>query len=332
MKMNNFNKIALSFSLLLAVLILNVNDLSSQEMCIGSGSSQKRGVKDGYLYELWNQNSQGTACMTLGTGALFSGYWNGIENYLARRGLGYNQTQEHQEIGRFEATYNCNYNPSSATGNSYLSIYGWTVEPLIEYYIIEDWRNWIPSMSAGSTKKGTLTVDGGVYDIYVNTRVNQPSIKGTKTFEQYFSIRREKRTSGTIDISAHFDKWESLGLEMGKMYEVAFVVEGYKSNGSFEFTELDVSVSKVPVNIKEEEDLSQNFSVYSKPNSGSVSINFHDSFLNGSVKIFNALGKVVFSEENINSQSIMVSSLSRGLYFVNVNSDRQNCTNKFLVN
>lgn len=83
MKMNNFYKTALSFSMLLAILIFNVSDLSSQEMCIGSGSSQKRGVKDGYLYELWNQNSQGTACMTLGSGALFSGRWNSIENYLA---------------------------------------------------------------------------------------------------------------------------------------------------------------------------------------------------------------------------------------------------------
>jgi endo-1,4-beta-xylanase len=26
------------------------------------------------------------------------------------------------------------------------------------------------------------------------------------------------------------------------MYEVSFVVEGYKSNGSFEFTELDIFV------------------------------------------------------------------------------------------
>jgi len=73
---------------------------------------------------------RGTACITLGSGALFSGNWNGILNYLARRGLNYNQTLEHQEIGEFFATYDCNYNPSSSTGNSYLSIYGWTLNHL----------------------------------------------------------------------------------------------------------------------------------------------------------------------------------------------------------
>lgn len=227
--------------LTITILFLGCKKATSETFCTEE-SDQIEGIKDDFRYELWNQNSKGIACMTIGNGALFSGEWKDIDNYLARRGLNYNQTKEHQKIGEFYATYNCDYNPKTESGNSYLSIYGWTVEPLSEYYIIEDWRNWIPSMSDGATLKGTISVNGGIYDIYENTRVNQPSIVGNTTFPQYFSIRKDTRNSGTINISEHFNKWESLGMKMGKMHEVSFVVEGYKSNGSFNFSELDVFI------------------------------------------------------------------------------------------
>ncbi len=246
MRKTNFYKAELALCLTLIFLVLSIQSSSSQTFCTKPGTDQVAGEQDGYRYELWNQNAQGTACMTLGSGALFSGKWEGILNYLARRGLGFDQTKEHQEIGTFYTTYNCNYNPSTASGNSYLSVYGWTVNPLREYYIVEDWRNWIPSMAAGATLKGTIEANGSIYDIYENTRVNQPSIVGNTTFQQYFSIRRDVRNSGTINISEHFNKWESLGMEMGKIYEVSFVIEGYQSSGSFEVTDLDVIVNNEP--------------------------------------------------------------------------------------
>jgi len=68
--------------------------------------------------------------------------------------------------------------------------------------------------------------------VYVTTRVNQPSIDGTATFQQYWSVRTSKRTSGTISVSEHFRQWERMGMQMGKMYEVALTVEGYQSSGS----------------------------------------------------------------------------------------------------
>ena len=70
------------------------------------------------------------------------------------------------------------------------------------------------------------------YDVYVTERVNQPSIDGTATFKQYWSVRKGKRTEDTIDLSAHFAAWQELGLEMGKLYEVALTVEGYQSSGT----------------------------------------------------------------------------------------------------
>ncbi len=245
MKKSNYFKTGLVIlCLTLFFTVLGFQNSSLKTFCTQDGNDQVLGEQDGYRYELWNQNAVGNACMTIGEGALFSGEWSGILNYLARRGLDYNQTQEHQEIGKFTATYDCEYNPTGSSGNSYLSIYGWTVDPLIEYYIVEDWRNWIPSMANDATLKGSFTMNGSIYDIYENTRVNQPSIVGITTFQQYFSIRRDERNSGTIDITEHFDMWESLGMDMGKLDEVSFVVEGYQSNGSFNFKALEVVVEK----------------------------------------------------------------------------------------
>lgn len=249
MNKTNFCKAGIAVCFTTILMAFGIQNLNSQTLCTENGNDQISGEKDGFRYELWNQNAEGSACMTLGEGAVFSGEWNDILNYLARRGLEYDQTQEHQEIGTFYSVYDCNYNPTTESGNSYLSIYGWTVDPLTEFYVVEDWRNWIPSMAENATHKGTIEVNGSIYDIIENTRVQQPSIEGTATFKQYFSIRRDERNSGTINISEHFEAWQELGMKMGNMYEVSFVVEGYKSNGSFEFNELDIFLEEEsPVN------------------------------------------------------------------------------------
>jgi endo-1,4-beta-xylanase len=331
MKKTLFYKAELALCLTLIFLVFSIQKSSSQTFCTQAGTDRIAGEQDGYRYELWNQNGQGTACMTLGSGALFSGEWESIQNYLARRGLGYDQAQEHHEIGTFYSTYNCNYNPSTASGNSYLSVYGWTVNPLKEYYIVEDWRNWIPSMAAGASLKGTIDVNGSIYDIYENTRVNQPSIVGNTTFQQYFSIRRDVRNSGTINISEHFDKWETLGMEMGKMYEVSFVVEGYQSSGSFEFTELEVFVSRDPVAATDVSKGSSQVTIYPNPNSGYLSVKLDESDSNANMKVYDASGNIVFTQEYFNNNLLQVSDLNSGIYFVNVYSNRFNYTAKFLI-
>jgi endo-1,4-beta-xylanase len=74
-----------------------------------------------------------------------------------------------------DITYSANYQPS---GNSYLSVCGWTTNPLVEYYIIEDFGTY---PSSGVTYKGTFNSDGATYDIYEGVCTNAPSIEGTAT-------------------------------------------------------------------------------------------------------------------------------------------------------
>lgn len=201
-----------------------------------AADQQEMGNKDGYDYELWNQWGQGTATMDVGNDGAFTCSWTGIENCLFRTGKKLGSTKSYEDYNGMYIDYDVDYEPK---GNSYMCVYGWTEDPTVEYYIVEAWGSWRPPGSNDSL--GTVEANGHKYDIYKTVRENQPSIHGTETFYQYWSVRQDnpaqnnvkKHIDGRISVSKHFEAWEKAGLDMsGKMYEVALNIEGYQSNGS----------------------------------------------------------------------------------------------------
>ncbi|MDD5899897.1 MAG: glycoside hydrolase family 11 protein, partial [Lachnospiraceae bacterium] len=192
------------------------------------------GSEGRYNYELWKD--YGDTSMTLKGNGLFECWWQNIGNVLFRKGVKWDCTKTYSQLGNITVSYGVDYQPN---GNSYLCVYGWCRNPLVEYYIVDCWGTWRPP---GATSKGTITVDGATYDVYETTRVNQPSIDGNTTFQQYWSVRQSKRTSGTISVTEHFKAWERMGMKMGLMYEAAFNVEGYQSSGWADVYKLDITV------------------------------------------------------------------------------------------
>lgn len=204
---------------------------ASAALCSCSGNKDYRvlteceiGTQDDYGYELWKD--YGNTSMTLMENGKFSCEWSDINNALFRRGMKFDCSKTWREIGNITLDYDVDYNPD---GNSYLALYGWTREPLVEYYIVESWGNWRPP---GGNSCAVVELDGALYDIYETTRYNQPSIDGNTTFQQYWCVRQDKCDKGTINVGEVFATWEALGMKMGKLYEASLTVEGYQSSGS----------------------------------------------------------------------------------------------------
>jgi len=181
-------------------------------------TSSQTGTHNGYYYSFWTDGA-GNVRYTNEAGGQYSATWSGNGNWVG--GKGWNPGTART------INYTAQYNPN---GNSYLAIYGWTRNPLIEYYVVENFGTFDPS--TGAQRLGSVTTDGSTYNVYKTQRVNQPSIEGTSTFDQFWSVRTSKRSSGSVNMQTHFDTWAKSGLRLGTHDYQIVATEGYFSSGS----------------------------------------------------------------------------------------------------
>jgi endo-1,4-beta-xylanase len=173
------------------------------------------GSNNGYFYSLYT--SSGSATMTFPEASQYPGNyaisWSGVGDMVGGKGW---STGSAQTIG---------YNVGSASGYNTISIYGWLTNPLAEYYITE-----LGSLYTGNaTYKGSVSSDGHTYSTYEHEQVNQPSIEGTQTFEQYLDAWGGSSTGSnhTVTTANHFNHWKSLGMTVGSYNYQILGTEAY---------------------------------------------------------------------------------------------------------
>jgi hypothetical protein len=216
-----------------------------------------------YGYETWDFSGGNASANKFiwygadqGGGGAYKVEWKGY--LLARLGFFWGDGGKYTQYNNIYIDYNYNRSDNASAHGGFIGMYGWSrneaasndIEKLIEYYVVDDWfYDWqlgpenVYQKYDGviyGDELGSFEVDGAVYKIYTTTRINEPSIEGTKTFLQIFSVRQGARTSGTISVTEHFKEWSKY-IELGNLYEVKFKVESFGGDGYLDLTYLYLS-------------------------------------------------------------------------------------------
>jgi len=220
MALRRFTRLGLAapFAVAFAALAAAANP-ETREICRNG-----TGTHAGFFFTFWKD--AGSACMTLDSdGSYAIAYDLRPGNLVA--GVGWQTGSATRRIGYRAATFE----PGT---NSYLAFYGWSTGPLVEYYVVDSWGSAFTPPGEGARVLGTVDSDGGTYTIYRTRRVDQPSIRGTATFDQYWSVRSEKRQTGTnqaITFANHVAAWRRHGMRLGTLDYQVLATEGYGSTG-----------------------------------------------------------------------------------------------------
>lgn len=227
--------ISLSLTLLISAPLSAQTDVWSR--CSHYDTHKATHASVGYTYEIWQ--SWGDACIYVKDNGDFYTNWTNIGNSLARKSV---------RPGANNQRIDFNVSATVASGNVFYGAYGWWRNPnatgihdkAVEYYVVENYGQYEPKDALKHV--GDLTTDNGTYNIYIGDITDRPNFytkDGIKNFTQIKAIRADgrrngqndnRRSSGSITLADHFNKWATLGWPLGNLGEVALKIEGYDNN------------------------------------------------------------------------------------------------------
>jgi endo-1,4-beta-xylanase len=201
-----------------------------------------QGTAAGLSWSLW-QNGSGGTITTFPTPA-FSAMWTGNSgDFLARTGLEWGSGKAYTSVGTVIADF---VETKTATSNppySYVGIYGWSVNPCIEWYIVDDSFGKMPVNPGSGTSKGTAMIDGGTYNLLLRptTGTGGNRCGNVSSWNQFYSIRTTARTCGQISISDHWTAWANAGMTLGSVLEASILIESGGGAGNISFPVANVT-------------------------------------------------------------------------------------------
>jgi hypothetical protein len=203
-----------------------------------------QGNAGGLAWSLWSNGINSSSCITTFDTTAFSARWNNAGDFLVRLGLEWgNSGKTYEQFGTISAQYSYK-KTGSGGGYSYIGIYGWSNNPCVEWYIVDDSFNNFPFNAYNATQKGTATIDGETYKLFQNKTngTGGSRCSGVSQWDQFWSIRQKARQCGVISITQHFDAWKAAGLTLGSLLEAKILMEVGGGNGSIEFPVANVTV------------------------------------------------------------------------------------------
>ena len=326
---------------------ININPCSYTTKYTGGSTITGNGLKDvgnGYHAEIWGERNNGSMTLFGGeAGCAFKAEWDDTGDFLAR--VGYydaKASKKYTDLGEIYAVYNYIKKGDGGGIYSYIGVYGWTKNPMIEYYIVDD--SFTPDsekMYWGTEEIGRYVVDGVEYTLMVGIRNNVPSILGSASFKQVFAVRSSFQTCGSVNVTEHFKNWEKLGVKMGYIYDCKLLCEVGGGSGSIEYTCASMSWKGQKITLGKlrngegADTQITDAATYSDtkefdiiPNPASTAIYIQSDGEIENVVIFNAIGDAVAES---GESKIDVSTLPTGIYFVKATIDGETAVKKLVV-
>jgi hypothetical protein len=217
--------------------VLNCSGTLPSGGTMHSGNSS--GTAAGLTWQLWMNGSGGT--ITTYSTPAFSANWNNSGDYLARLGMSWGSGKAYTSLGTVKADF-AETKTGSGGGYSYIGIYGWTTNPCVEWYIVDDAYGNLP-FNPGGSQIGTLSIDGGTYNIIQRSTTGTGGNRcgNVSSWNQIYSMRTSKRSCGTISISDHWAAWAKANQQLGAVLEASILIEAGGGQGSISFTTANVT-------------------------------------------------------------------------------------------
>ena len=260
-KETSFIKAAFIFAMALAMTTAAyaVDACKDQEMGHVGEGTKVEGQKQGSITDIpwgflqWSQNESNY--MTYYSNGTFKAEWEKAGDYIAGVGFFYDkETGVDYTTKNYAVDYK--YTKTGSAQYSYIGAYGWATNPIVEFYIVDDWYGEKFNTTYIGDSLGEITVDGAKYTIHAFLRQHAPvdfDPSNLQTYVQIYSVRETPRQCGHINISAHLKKWSELfkGQEVtlkrsnaktkilfgNNVTKVLFMTEaGGNATGSIDFT------------------------------------------------------------------------------------------------
>ncbi|KAL5122059.1 hypothetical protein ACEQ8H_000276 [Pleosporales sp. CAS-2024a] len=192
--------------------------VESSTECTAStlSSPNAQGTNNGFFYQFWTDGAGGSATYTNKAAGEYSVSWQSISDMTSGKGW--------KNASARNITFTGNVN---AQGNFYLAVYTWSQQG--ENYILENYGTYNPCSQGQNV--ATINSDGSNYQICTVNRGNN--------YIQNWSVRQNKRSSGTVTTANHYNAYAAHGLNHNPLSAAAYQIvstEGYGGSGSADIT------------------------------------------------------------------------------------------------